>query len=300
MFLSTKKQISKLGSPFLVTATGSVIVPENATRMLAYIIGGGGSGGAQCGNAGGETPTGGGGGGGGAFIVVDLKKWTQEASLLSATATLVAGLTIGAGGTSRVTATFGSVNGNVGGTTTLTLTGGLSVSVGGGGGGGIPGGGAYGTMTPTFTLNHALTESTVFLRPLIAQPVTYASATFSGDVLASGGGAVSQLGIEAGSVGGSIPAALLTPWWMRAVGLTKGSGGSGAQITSSGKASGGGAAGFGGNGGAGAVSNSVGSTASAGSGYGSGGGGACGISGSTVTSGAGAPGCAAIVFELEV
>jgi hypothetical protein len=101
--------------------------------------------------------------------------------------------------------------------------------------------------------------------------------------------------------GTAIPAGMSFPWWLRAVGISAvATGGTLASDTSSGnKLAGGGGGGLQGAGGNAVASTGSGGTAASGTGYGSGGGGIA-TAGGTNTSGAGAPGCAVIMFELEV
>lgn len=290
------KNRTEFGSPFLLSITGFIAVPDNAKIMLAYIVGGGGSGAVSTGNVGGSMNSGGGGGGGGTFIQIDLERWRWECNLSSASDALIAAATIGAGGLAAST-TNSIITGNGGGTTTLTLTGGLSVSVLGGGGGLTNGAASSHGLLATANRTALLAPFfPVSLRPLIALASTYPNSTFSGDVLATGGTASGNVGTEVGNAGGTITG-VMVPWWMRQVGMALGAGGNGAALISTGKAAGGGAGGFGGNGGNAAVLNAAGAvTAGTGTGYGSGGGAACGITASTITSGAGAPGCVVAVF----
>lgn len=283
-------------APILVTATGSVSVPGNARFIHAYIVAGGGSGGV--GNAaGGDISRGCGGGcGGAAYIIADLK--LVQGNLAFRTKVRTVSVTIGAGGLA-VNTTTSRVNGNPGGSTALTLDGsGITTTVTGGGGGIGETNGATAT-TPAGALSGSFARSLIVpgLSTVWAWPLFGGLA--SGTDAVSGDTAACTGGINNSSGGGMAGTGALLPWWLQAVGFTLGSGGSGAASGAT-KAGGGGGGGFGGNGGNGAASNTVGATATAGTGYGSGGGGAGGTSSNTTTSGAGAPGCAVIMFEVEV
>lgn len=293
-------------TPILVTATGSVPIPAGARVLHAFIVGGGGSGGATARSGGAYGSAAGGAQGGSLYIRVGLDLYTgvpiNDFPLRSSRPQVVS-LTIGAGGTARTAGTGNAwLVGNTGGTTSISLEGGFSASVTGGGGGtataGDSGGSAAGASPVTYTPNNWTPLDAVWVRPFSAVGMQNNSITSLSN--AGGGGATTTSTPAEAGVTGASTASMSLPWWLRAVGITLGTGAAGAAISGSLLASGGGAGGFGGNGGAGAVSTTAAATASAGTGYGSGGGGAVGRDTFVHTSGAGAPGCAVIMFEVEV
>lgn len=293
-------------SPILVTATSTVSIPSRARVMHAFIVGGGGAGGAAV-AVGGATGGGcGGAAGGSLYARIDLRLWRGDLPLRSSRADSVT-LTIGNGGTgvSR-TVSSGGTPGNPGGTTTLSMPGTVSFSVTGGDGGTAGAGGPLGTPNPgasptSYVITRYAPTDAVLVRPLVAVPMAETADGHTGNSAGATGGAVnSNIGAESAPTSGTISSSILLPWWLQAVGLNRGAAGTGGIVAGQGRAASGGAGGFAGNGGNGAVSNTVSATATAGAGYGSGGGGASTISSQTATSGAGAPGCAVLMFELEV
>lgn len=287
-------------SPILVTANASITIPSDAVYMHAFVIAGGGAGGAAA-NSGAAAYGAGGGSGGALYVRVDLR--TYRGNLLRATSPKTASLTIGSGGVAASFTGFNQVSGGGGGSSVLTIDGGFTVTVTGGGGGvadytvPVNTGGSAGASPTTFYQSRAFVTDGVIARPLWGAPSSAADA-YTGDGGYVGGAAPSG----SGGAGASASASFLTPWWLQAVGITPGTGGAGGTISSN-RTSGGGAAGWGGNGGAAKTDNTGASTTgNSGTGYGSGGGGvtANGGASSTITSGAGAPGCAVIMFEVEV
>lgn len=292
-------------SPILVTATSTISIPSRARVMHAFIVGGGGAGGAAVNVGGGQSGGGGGGAGGSLYARIDLRLWRGELPLRTSRAESVS-LTIGNGGNGVVQTSNSGTSGNPGGTTTLTLPGGLSIAVtGGGGGGGGAGspqtGGAPGGSATSYVVTRIGPLDPVIVRPMLAVPMAdTADAHTTNSTGASGGQATCLTGSEAAGTPGAIASTVLLPWWLQAVGMTRGSAGTGGIVAGQGRSAAGGAGGFGGNGGNGVASNTAAATGTAGAGYGSGGGGAATVQGQTATSGAGAPGCAVLMFEVEV
>ena len=293
-------------SPILVTANSSVPVPSNARIMHAFIVGGGGSGGAGVNSGGTQSGGAGGGCGGSLYVRVDLRLWQGELPQRASRADTV-GLTIGSGGTAIVQTANGGTPGNTGNTTTLTLTGGLSIAVTGGTGGeggtGSPRlGGSPGGSATSYVVSRIAPTDAVIVRPMVAVPMgETADAHTTNSTGATGGNASPLLNGESVSTPGAIASTVLLPWWIQSVGINfRGTAGTGAIVANAGRAAAGGAGGFAGNGGNGVASNTAAATGTAGAGYGSGGGGAATIAGQTATSGAGAPGCAVLMFEVEV
>lgn len=305
-FPGSKKGATEARTPILVTATGSVPIPAGARVLHVFILGGGGGGGAVARSGGSFGAAGGGAQGGSLYLRVDLRLYVEvpinDLPLRSSRPQAVS-LTIGSGGAARTAGTTDGWNtGNTGGTTSVSLEGGFSASVTGGAGGSAGGGDVgssnAGTSSVTYAPNNWTPLDAVWVRPFLPVGMQYNSV--SSLSLATGGGAITATSLEAGGSGSST-ASMSLPWWLRAVGITTlGSGAAGAAISGSQLACGGGAGGFGGNGGAGAISTTAAVTAAAGTGYGSGGGGAAGRNGFVHTSGAGAPGCAVVMFEVEV
>lgn len=301
MFPGARREGLESRAPLLITTDSTVAVPSGAKFIHAYIVAGGGSGGV--GNAaGGDVSRGCGGGcGGAAYIIADVNLVRGNLAVRTSKVRTVS-FTIGSGGLA-VNTTTSAVSGNSGGSTVLTFDGtGITTTVTGGSGGigettGATSTSAAGTLSGSFAQSLIVPgRSAVWAWPLFGGVARGADAV-SGDSSSCYGGNAADSNTRAG-VGMSSSGALL-PWWLQQVGFTLGSGGSGATSGAT-KQSGGGGGGFGGNGGNGAASNTVGATATAGTGYGSGGGGASGTSSNTTTSGAGAPGCAVIMFECEV
>lgn len=292
-------------SPILVTASGSVPVPSNARFLHAFIVGGGGGGGAAV-NIGGGTSGGcGGAAGGSLYARIDLRLWRGDLPMRSSRADSVT-LTIGNGGSGQVQTSNAGTAGNPGGTTTLTMPGNLSLAVTGGEGGTAGGGGPRtgpnpGASATSYLITRYAPTDAVLVRPLVAVPMAETADGHTTNSAGAVGGTVNaNIGAESAATSGTISSSILLPWWLQAVGLNRGAAGTGGIVAGQGRAASGGAGGFAGNGGNGAVSNTAAATATAGAGYGSGGGAAATISGQTATSAAGAPGCAVLMFELEV
>lgn len=291
-------------APILIATTSTIAIPSTAKFMHVFAVGGGGSGGVNVNAAATNAAAGGGGCGAAAYMRVDLDFYNAIAELpLRASRANSITLTIGLGGTARSQTTSANSAGNTGGSTQVDIAGGFSLIVpGGSGGGGTGGAGAAGAMVAGERADMTIAaQGPIVIRPLLASPQQSTSTTYTSDSAGTAGGAATgTVGAETAATGSSLSTKLLLPWWVTSAGLTRGTGGAGATVASTGKAAGGGAGGFAGNGGAGGASNTTTVTAGTGAGYGSGGGGASGVNGSTATSGAGAPGVAVVLFELEV
>lgn len=293
MFPGAKKTGLQPTSPILITANSTIAVPSNAIYMHAYIIGGGGSGGSYSELVGNPAYGGGGGGGGAAYIIAEIPLVKGNASQANFRLQSVS-FTIGSGGTGYVS---GSSNGATGGSTTLTFdnTGAAATVTGGfgGTGGGVTGIANSGVLSGSFTRSSIIPGRTaIYALPLNGDVGAGADAVSGDSSLSQGGSGNGSPFRNGGTITG-----IIIPWWLQALGLTPGVGGSG-TVSGGNKASGGGGGGFGGNGGNGSSSNSTGATSTAGTGYGSGSGGvgSCGAN----TIGAGAPGCAAVMFEVAI
>lgn len=301
MFPSNRKGVLESRAPILITTNTSISIPSDAVFMNVFLIGGGGSGGLAA-NAGAAAYASGAGSGGALYFRINLKLYRGNLPRPTSRPTS-ASFTIGSGANGNSFVGFNQATGNAGGSSTFTIEGGFTVTVSGGGAGvgdftvPVTTGGAAGGSTTSFVSSRISAIDAVIARPLWGAPSAAADA-YTGDGGFAGGSAPSG----SGQAGGSVSSSFLTPWWLQAVGLSPGTGGAGATVASN-RNAGGGGGGWGGNGGAAKADNTGGSvTGNAGTGYGSGGGGvmASSSAGSTITSGAGAPGAAVVMFEVEV
>lgn len=294
MFATRRSRVIQKASSALITTSQSIVIPPGATILHAFLVAGGGSGGAGSGS---ETGVGGGGAGGSLYVQINLERivfsLTKNRERLESVS-----VTVGSGGL----AATGYADGNPGGATSLTLgDSGIVVTVNGGskGAGGNSGsGGNSGTSAVTYNLSHSWPTDPVVARPMLAIPMSGSDAHTGNSTGANGGSCTNSYTTqEAVTQPGVIASTFFFPWWLTAAGLTSlGTAGTSNKVTNGGKGAGGGAGGFNGNGGNSVATMSASGTAGSGTGYGSGGGGiACGTSG---TSGAGAPGCAVIMFEV--
>lgn len=298
--------------PLLFTANGAAAVPSNARVIHAFLVGGGGGGGVK--NTTASTACGAAGGGGGGSVYVRVNARTFRGDLRPSASLSLVTLGVGAGGVSNTVSTNTSGNGGIGGNSSFTLTGGLSVTVGGGGGGSTTattlsagGGGGETLAAPASIVIQTYYQATksaddaVLVRDFAGAPQSTLDAFTGMSSGCAGGALTATLSSESVSNGGVVSSVMILPWWVQAVGITSiGTRGTNANAgAGTGHVATHGGGGFNGASGSGAASNTVGATASAGTGYGSGGGGASGVGTNTSTSGAGAPGCVVIMFEVE-